>query len=353
MFHSARWDHSVPLDGRRVAVIGSGSTATQITIGLSPRCAEYKIFGRTPQWVLPAPNPGYSRLSRLLLRTFPALNRRWGRITYWFYQWASEDVLGGSVVKPGWQRTLVSTMCHLHLRRVKDRALRERLRPKDKPACKRLIIASKFYKRFNDGDAQLVDTAIECITERGIRTVDGHEHEVDVIVLATGFYAQNYLQPVELIGPDGLRLSKLWSGDPRAYRTVALPEFPNFFLLLGPHSPVGNQSLFTITENQVAYVMQMIERWRDHEFDAAAPTAEATDRFLQEIREALPNTTWATGCQSWYIGKDGLPVLWPFLPRVHRDMLATPALDEWTFSTASTIDAGAPENAKLTQPQPA
>ncbi len=151
-------------------------------------------------------------------------------------------------------------------------------------------------------------------------------------MLATGFHAHSYLQPVELIGPDGLRLSKVWSDEPRGYRTVALPGFPNLFLLLGPHSPIGNQSLFMITETQVDYLLQWVEQWRAGEFDSATPNEAATEQFQEEMRRAFPDTIWVSGCESWYLGKDGLPALWPFHPQVHRDMLAAPNLDEWILT---------------------
>jgi cation diffusion facilitator CzcD-associated flavoprotein CzcO len=334
MFHSARWDHAVPLDGRRVAVIGAGSTAVQITIALAPRCAAYTLFARTPQWVFPMPNPRYSRLIRKLLATFPAFNRRWGAFAYKGWQQVFERTFCQAVIRPGWQRAMCTAAPRLHLRRVRDKALRARLRPADKPMCKRMIFAAGFYDRFNRGKAELVDTGIERITETGIRTTDGRLHEVDVIVLATGFHAHTYLQPVELIGPGGLRLSEVWSDEPRGYRTVALPGFPNFFLTLGPHSPIGNQSLFMITETQVDYLVQWIERWRDGEFDAATPTEAATERFQDELRAAMPDTIWTSGCQSWYLGKDGLPALWPFSPQAHRDMLAAPAAEEWVLTSA-------------------
>ena len=335
VFHSARWDHSVPLDGRRVAVIGNGSTGVQITVALSPRCSQFKLFQRTPQWVYPVPNPRYSRITRLLLASFPAVNRAWGRLAYKGWQQWFERTFCVAVIRPGWQRAMVTAVCHLHLRRVRDKTLRARMRPSDKPACKRMIFASGFYKRFNDGAAELVDTAIDRVTEHGILTTDGRLHEVDVIVLATGFHAHTYLQPVELVGPGGLRLSEVWSGEPRGYRTVALPGFPNFFLLLGPHSPIGNQSLFMITETQVDYLLQWIERWRAGEFDAATPTEKATDEFQDEMRRAFPDTIWTSGCDSWYLGKDGLPALWPFEPQAHRAMLAAPAPEEWELVRAS------------------
>lgn len=332
LFHSARWDHSVPLDGQRVAVVGSGSTGVQITKALAPRVAQFKLFQRTPHWVFPVPDPRYSRLTRGLLASFPALNKRWGHRSYKMWQGFLEATFGQAAIRPGWQRAALGTVCKLYLHRVRDRMLRERMRPADAPLCKRMIFAGGFYERFDSGQAELVDTSIDRITERGIRTVDGREHDVDVIVLATGFHAHSYLHPIELTGLDGLRLSEVWDGEPRGYRTVALPGFPNFFLLLGPHSPIGNQSLFMVTETQVDYVLQWIEHWRDGMFDSAAPTEAAAERFQDQLRRALPNTVWSSGCKSWYLGKDGLPALWPFAPQAHRDMLATPVLAEWTLA---------------------
>jgi len=333
-FHSARWDHSVPLDGRRVAVIGNGSTGVQITKALAPRCAQYKLFQRTPQWIFPLGNPAYRPSTRRLLRSSPALNRVWGRIAYRFWQRMFEQFFCTAVIRPGWQRSYISAMCRLHLRRIRDPQLRERMRPSDLPMCKRMIIASGFYEVFERDGVELVDQPIDHIEPRGIVTADGRLHELDVIVLATGFHAHRYLQPVELVGAGGLRLSDAWREEPRGYRTVALPGFPNLFLLLGPHSPIGNQSLFMITETQVDYVLQWIERWRAGEFTAATPRQDAADAFNAEMRTAYPDTIWTSGCDSWYIGKDGLPALWPWSPQAHRDMLATPRSHEWQLQTA-------------------
>jgi cation diffusion facilitator CzcD-associated flavoprotein CzcO len=340
-FHSARWDHTVALDGRRVAVIGTGSTGVQITKALAPRCREYKLFQRTPQWVFPLANLPYQPSTRWLLQRSPALNRLWGRLSYRFWQRVFENTFCKAVVAPGWQRTLVSTVCRLNLRGVRDRGLRERLRPKDKPMCKRMVIAAGFYRALRRESVELVDQPIDHVEPRGIVTSDGRLHELDVIVLATGFHAHSYLQPVELVGPGGLRLSEVWQEEPRAYRTVALPGFPNFFLLLGPHSPIGNQSLFTITETQIDYAVRWIERWRAGEFTAATPRQDATDLFNAEMRTVYPRTIWVSGCDSWYLGKDGLPALWPWSPQTHREMLSTLRADEWSLErTAEGATSG-------------
>jgi cation diffusion facilitator CzcD-associated flavoprotein CzcO len=328
-FHSARWDHSVPLAGRRIAVIGTGSTGMQITRALAPIASRYELYQRTPQWVLPLANRRYTRLGRALMRRFPALNL----LSYRAWQWAAEGSLGMAVVKPGWQRSLLSWMCREHLRRgVRDPELRRRFTPPDQPMCKRLVAGTGFYQLFERGTATLVDTPIDHVAEGGIVTNDGTLHELDVIVLATGFDAHRFLLPIELTGVSGARLSELWAREPFGYRTIAIPEFPNVFTLIGPHSPFGNQSLFTISEVQADFALRCIERWRRRSFDAMWPTREATDQFNDDLRSVIPRTIWASGCRSWYLGADGTPSVWPWEPAHHREILQEPEVSDWVVA---------------------
>jgi cation diffusion facilitator CzcD-associated flavoprotein CzcO len=324
-FHSAEWDHSVPLEGRRIGVVGTGSTGMQITRALAPIAGHFELYQRTPQWIVPIPNRRYTRMTKWAFRRFPQLNH-WA---YRYWQTLFEHTFGVATVRPGWQRSLVSAACRLHLRRVRDPELRARFTPADQPMCKRLVMGNGFYGLFECPNVELVDTPIDRVEARGIVTSDGALHELDVIVLATGFDAHAFVRPMELIGPDGLRLSEVWDGEPYGYRSVALPGFPNVLMLIGPHSPFGNQSLFTISETQMDFAMGMIERWRRGEVETVAPTREATDRFNQEVRAAMPSTVWVTGCKSWYIGKDGLPHAWPWTPERHREILAEPEWDDW------------------------
>jgi cation diffusion facilitator CzcD-associated flavoprotein CzcO len=328
LFHSAEWDHSVPLQGRRIAVIGTGSTGVQLTRALAPIAGRLELFQRTAQWILPLPNRRYTRMSRWAHRRFPTLNR----LGYRAWQFGIERTLGRATVQPGFARWLLSTACKLHLRSIRDPELRRRLTPDYAPLCKRLVMAANVYSQFKRPTVELVDVGIDHIEPRGIVTRDGRLHELDVIVLATGFDAHAYLKPLELIGIDGLRLSELWDGEPYAYRSVALPGFPNVFTLLGPHSPIGNQSICTVSETQIDFALALIDVWRAGDADAMWPSLEATERFNAELRAAAPNTVWASGCKSWYIGKDGTPHPWPWTPERHREMLAKPQLEEWEFS---------------------
>jgi cation diffusion facilitator CzcD-associated flavoprotein CzcO len=327
-FHSAEWDHSVPLAGRRIGVVGTGSTGMQLTRALAPIASRFELYQRTPQWVFPIPNRRYTRLAKWAHQRFRALNR----FGYRVWQVQFERSFGRATVQPGLARWLISAGCRLHLRSVRDPELRRRLTPDYQPMCKRLVMGTNFYRQFRRPTVELVDTAIAHVEPAGIVTADGQLHELDVIVLATGFDAHAYMKPLELVGLGGRRLSELWAGEPFGYRSVALPGFPNLFTLLGPHSPIGNQSIFTVSETQMDFALSLIDLWRRGEVDTMCPTSEATDRFNAELRAATPDTIWASGCNSWYIGKDGAPHPWPWTPERHREMLARPRVEEWELS---------------------
>jgi hypothetical protein len=145
---------------------------------------------------------------------------------------------------------------------------------------------------------------------------------------------------MELTGEEGYTLEEAWSRDPRAYQTVALPRFPNFFLLVGPHSPYGNQSVIMISETQVAYVMQWIGLWAAGKIDRMAPREEAMERFNAEVRDAMPATVWVTGCNSWYLDSQGVPELWPWRQSRHRELLREPALEDFELVGGAREPAG-------------
>ena len=316
-FHSARWDHSVPLEGSRIGVVGTGSTGVQIVTALADVASELTMFQRTAQWVLPYPNRRYSRFTRALHRRFPALDRISFRLTQRYFERFSR-----ALTQPGWQRRLISFACRANLRTVRDPELRRRLTPSYQPMCKRLVVSASFYRAVQRDHVDVVNERIERVEPAGVRTADGTLHELDVLVLATGFDAHAYVRPMELIGPGGESLDEAWSEGPRSYRTVALPGFPNLFMLIGPQSPVGNYPLTFIAETQADFAIGWMRRWMEGRVDRIAPREDAARVFEAERREALPGTVWVTGCDSWYLGPDGVPEIWPWEPERHREMLA-------------------------------
>jgi len=330
-FHSSRWDHSVSLPDKRIGLIGTGSTGVQIVAELGGKVRQLKVFQRTAQWVCPMPNLRYSPLTRAALRRWSKLN--W--LPYRFWGWYTRFMFGRAPIRPGFQRWFFTFLCRWNLRlSVGDPRLRAKLTPKDQPMCKRLIFAGHFYRSVRQPGVEVITDPIDHIEPRGIVTADGTLHELDLLVYATGFDARAYVRPMEVIGEGGLSLDEAWADGPMAYRSIAVPGFPNLFMLMGPHSPIGNQSLIPIAEDQADYAMWWIEQLRDGRVSAAAPTEAATKEYNQSMKAAMPQTIWVTGCSSWYLGKDGLPELFPWTPETHRELLRRPELADFDVRTA-------------------
>ncbi|MBP2187906.1 flavin-containing monooxygenase [Nocardia goodfellowii] len=329
IFHSARWDHSAELVGRRVGVVGTGSTGVQLTTALAGKAAHFSLFQRTAQWMLPVPNPRYFDIARWLRRRYPVLDRLSYRTIHF-----SCEFLFDAVINPGWRRTAAAWICRANLRRVRDRDLRRALTPDYVPLCKRIVVSTKFYRAVQRPDVSVVTDAIERVEPRGIVTADGTLHELDVIVLATGFDPRSYMRPMNLIGTHGRTIHEEWESGPNAFETVALPGFPNVFLMLGPNSPVGNFPLTVVAEWQAQHIVGWLQRWSNGELSTVEPTRAAAEEYNAKIRAAMPNTVWTSGCQSWYLGADGSPDLWPFTPRAHRTMMQRiPDLANYHIST--------------------
>jgi cation diffusion facilitator CzcD-associated flavoprotein CzcO len=335
--HSARWDHDVDLTGKRVGIIGNGSTGVQIISALAGRASQLSVFLRTPQWILPVPNWPYSAFGRLVIGRSPRL----GRLAHRLYQRLFEMTFGEATAHQGWQRSLMSGLCRLHLRRVSDPDLRRRLTPNYKPMCKRIVMGLGFYKAVQRPDVELITDRIRRVVPEGIETVDGVTHPLDVLVLATGFDSQAFMRPMALTGENGVTLDELWSKAPFAYRSVALPGFPNYFMLVGPHSPFGNFSVIAIAEAQADYIMRCIGLYTRGEVDAMAPCVKATDEYNAQLVRAMPNTIWTSGCSSWYLDSNGRPNTFPGTPARHRALLAEPVRAHFHLAPAAAPPIGA------------
>jgi cation diffusion facilitator CzcD-associated flavoprotein CzcO len=330
-FHSSRWDHSVSLPDKRIGVIGTGSTGVQITAALGGNVKQLKVFQRTAQWVLPFPNPRYKAATKAALRRFPSLNA----LGYGFWGRFFRSVPGRAPIRPGWQRNMLQASCRWNLRlSVRDPELRQKLTPAHQPMCKRLIMASTYYAAVKKAAVDIVTDPIERVEPRGVVTADGTLHELDLLVLATGFDARAYVRPMAIVGEHGRTLDEAWEDGPTAYRSVAVPGFPNMFMMMGPHSPIGNQSLVPVAESQADFALWWIRRIADGSITAAAPTEAASKDYNEDMKASMPQTVWVTGCSSWYLGKDGLPELFPWAPERHQELLKSPDLGDFDIRSA-------------------
>jgi cation diffusion facilitator CzcD-associated flavoprotein CzcO len=330
LFHSARWDHGVRLDGRRVGIIGTGSTAVQIVSALVDRVARLSLFQRTAQWIMPQENPLYSDAEKDEFRQHPETMRQLHRnLSTLFAQGFSNAVVDAA--SP--QMKAIEEACRANLESsITDPVLREQLRPSYRAACKRLIISPDFYQAIQKPNAELVTEGIERVERGGVRTRDGRLIELDVLVLATGFRADRFVRPMHVAGPGGQSLDERWSKRPDAYLSIAVPGFPNFFMLNGPNGPVGNFSLIEVAELQMAYILQLVEPLRAGRCREISPTPEATARFEAARVEAAKRTVWTTGCRSWYLDDRGIPAVWPWTFDRFREEMARPQLEAWTRS---------------------
>lgn len=332
VFHSARWDHSVGLRGRRVGIVGTGSSGVQITAALVDEVAELRLFQRTAQWILPVPNPPIEDAERGRFRTDPqAMEQLRAEIRTTFEEGFANAVVDAD--SP--QAKLLEDMCRANLEgSVTDPELRERLRPTYRAACKRLVVSPDFYRAIQQPNATLVDVAIERVEPEGVRTADGELHALDVLVLATGFRVDRFMRPIEVIGRDGARLDDVWAPRPVAYLSISIPEFPNLFMLNGPNGPVGNFSLIDVAELQFDYIMQLVDLASNGLARHICATKEATDRFEDARVDAAGNTIWVTGCRSWYLDDRGIPAVWPWRFDRFREAMARPEPADYELAGA-------------------
>lgn len=326
-FHTARWDHSVPLEGRRVGIIGTGSTSAQIVGAITDKVGEIHVFQRTPQWMAPLPQKRYSKFHNRLMAMFPFLQK----IAFHMYFQLMLKTFAEATIGNKRMQRLLSWVCLRNLEKnVPDAELRAKLTPDYQAACKRLIFCSDFYPAISRDNAHLVTEGIRRITPEGVETVDGKVHELDVLVLATGFDPAAFILPTEVVGEDGRSLHDFWDGAPRAHRAVAMPGFPNFWMLEGPTGPVGNLSLITISEHQVDYVIAMLDKMKADGLAAVAVREDAFRQYNAEMLDAVQKTVWVTGgCTSWYMDKTGTPNLYPFAPARYLSDMHAPAFSEY------------------------
>ncbi|WP_165975824.1 alpha/beta hydrolase fold domain-containing protein [Actinomadura rubrisoli] len=335
ILHSSHCEQDTVLKGQRVGIIGTGSTGVQLTCALSQVAGRLILFQRTAQWILPLPNPRYRPATRFVYRRMPILNSLTRNIYEHLF-----DSIPGRAVRPGWQRWFLSALCRINLRfGVHDPELREKLTPQDQPLCKRLVMSGTFYKAVQRNNVDLVDDAIARITPEGIVTRDGQLHRLDIIIFATGYKSHSYMRPMKIFGEKQTALDEVWNDDPFAHRTVSLPGFPNFFMMMGPYSPVGNQSAVSTSEIQAEHIVRWTEIMRRDKISYICPKMEDAVRFKADLARAMSGTVWTTGCDSWYLGNGHSPILWPWTPDRFRDELKAPNLAEYVTRRDDHLDS--------------
>lgn len=334
-FHSARWDHGVDLAGKRVAVIGTGASAVQLVPKIQPHVGQLRVFQRTPPWVLPHPDRTITAAERLLYKRLPSVQRLVREGIYWGRELLVLPFLHPLLGRP------VEAVAKRHLRRqVADEALRERLTPSYEIGCKRILLSDDYYPALQAENAQLITAPIERVSERGILTRDNVMHELDAIVLSTGFHVTDAPYASLVRGRDGRSLAEAWQGSPKVHLGSTVSGFPNLFLLLGPYTALGHTSVVFMIECQIEYLLDCIATMDRQRLRAIEPRADVQQAFLAEMRRRAKRTVWLSGgCASWYLDSEGAAsAIWPGPTWRFRQRLRRFQADEYLLRPRTVAD---------------
>jgi cation diffusion facilitator CzcD-associated flavoprotein CzcO len=302
-FHSARWDHSIKLAGKRVAIIGSAASAVQIIPEIAKEVQHLTVFQRTPNWVIPRLDRPITDEEKALVMTAPHVAMMNRDLLYQNADYLSWQAF--SWTKEGRDAFTRVALNHL-VEQVPDAALRNKLTPDYPIGCKRVLITDDFYPALQRPNVSLETGAIARITPKGIETKDGVKHAVDVIVYATGFETTDWHWSVDVVGKDGKHLRDAWADTPEAYLGITTAQFPNFFILYGPNTNLGHNSITFMLERQVEYVVKALTAMHERNVAAMEIKRSAQDRFQRDLQTALAKTVWADPhCQSWYTNAQG------------------------------------------------
>jgi cation diffusion facilitator CzcD-associated flavoprotein CzcO len=308
VFHSSEWDHDYDLGGKRVAVIGTGASAIQFAPAIQPRVAQLHLFQRTPPWVLPRMDHAFTARAKWIFRNIPLAQDLFRSSIYW----SMEMRAFGFTLNPN-LLLIIERLARKYLERtVPNPDLRAKVTPDFRIGCKRILISNDYYPSLARKNVELVTCGITQIRENSIVGADGKERAIDAIIFATGFHATDLLGPMEIFGRGGRSLKAEWSAAPEAYYGTTVSGYPNLFLIVGPNTGLGHNSLIYMIEAQVHYVLAALERMDREGAHFMDVRKEVQDTFNTRLKARMAKTVWATGCKSWYLDEQGRnPSLWP------------------------------------------
>jgi cation diffusion facilitator CzcD-associated flavoprotein CzcO len=306
-FHSARWDHDHDMAGRRVAVIGTGASAIQFVPRLAEVADELHVFQRSPQWISARGDGPVSRRRRALYRRFPFLQRllRWR--TYWQFESLSRGFHGNPGVVDKYRKRAVDFISTA----VEAGELRDVLTPDYTPGCRRRLISDDWYPALQRPNVELVTTGVSHVTRDSVVSPDGSERKVDTIIFGTGFAATDFLAPMKVFGLRGREISDVWASGAATKLGISTNGFPNFFIMCGPNTALGHNSIVFMIEAQARYIVQALQ------YVAAAKGAidlrlDVQRTAYDRTQSKMKKTVWVSGCKSWYMSPDGrIDTLWP------------------------------------------
>ena len=337
VFHSARWNHDADLTGRKVAVIGTGASAIQIVPAIAEQVRELKVFQRTAPWVLPRLERRYSTVERLACRYVPLYQRLVRSGIYWAHEAQAIGLAKvPALLKP------VEVLARAKLRReVRDPEVRRSLTPDYRLGCKRILLSNTYHRAFNRDNVRLVTEKVTEVRENSLVTADGSVHEADALVLATGFHDTDSPTYRTIFGKDGRSLDEVFDEvGLQCYKGTAIVGFPNLFLLVGPNTGLGHNSMIFMIESQINYLASALETMRREGIHSLEVRAQAQEAFSRMLRRRLSGSIWNIGgCVSWYLDKHGdNSTIWPGFSFEFRRI--TRKFDVAAYDVSTGVPAG-------------
>ena len=309
-FHSANWNHSVRLEGKNVAVVGTGASAIQFVPQIAPRVGKLHLFQRTPPWIVPRLDFAFSEKWKRRFRNIPPTRWALRQFIFWRQEFRVLGFLGNETI-----RKKAEEIAHRHReRQVEDPKIRGALTPNYQLGCKRVLVSDDYYPTLNRSNVELVTDAIAEVREQSIVTENGIERPIDVLIYGTGFRATEPLIGCRVVGRGGVEIHEAWGKRMSAYLGVTVNGFPNFFMMLGPNTGLGHNSVVLMIEAQVRYAMNCLKLMKRRNQRVIEVRAESQARFVEEIYRRMGGTVWQSGgCKSWYQDPTTgeLTTIWP------------------------------------------
>jgi cation diffusion facilitator CzcD-associated flavoprotein CzcO len=295
-FHSARWNAAHDLTGETVAVIGNAASALQFIPRIAPRVKQLYVFQRSPNYVIPRNDRAYTEREKRAFARVPGLERllRWW--IYWLLELRFIGFTDGTWIS---RKLRQAALAYLEAS-IHDPGLREVLTPDYPVGCKRILISDDYYPSLARDNVEIVTSPIERFTRDAIVTRDGRTRPIDTVVFGTGFESTSFLAPLDVEGRDGRKLSEAWREGAEAYLGITVAGFPNLFLLYGPNTNLGHNSILFMIECQVRYALHCIRELVRRDLSWLDVRRDVMDRYNAEIQEALRRTVWSASCGSWY-----------------------------------------------------
>lgn len=295
MFHSAQWEVGHDLTNKSVAVIGTGASAVQLIPPVAAQAARLTIFQRSPNWIQPRGDRFYTPREQWLFRHLPLAGRLYRYLIYWTLEreW-------GSFVKDTRAAKLKERQLTGDIHTQANTAMAKDLTPRYAVGCKRVLVADDYYDTLNRSNVDVITSPIDCFEPHAIVTVDGQRYPIDTCVLATGFHATEFLMPMQIQGRDGLQLHERWKDGAEAYLGMSVSGFPNFFMLYGPNTNLGHNSIIFMLECQTRYIIQCLKLIFERDLIALEVKNEAMRRYDQATQSLLSKMAWTGHCDSWY-----------------------------------------------------